>query len=175
MEAQRVHEYMVETGPNGLPVARLGRVHNLITFVAAGNQKIHYWDGRWVDDGKNPIDPNDVPQAYKDAVASIPFNPNRDQTPQVLIQCEFCNESPEGIPSGDYARHLAERHIRNGQLAVAPRTVLDPAQEPAPAKLRPEDLPPGNYVLDDEGFVVLKADGSPKKKAGRPRTEAVAE
>ena len=30
MENQKVHEYTVETGPNGLPVARLGRVHNLI-------------------------------------------------------------------------------------------------------------------------------------------------
>jgi hypothetical protein len=35
----------------------------------------------------------------------------------------------------------------------------------------PKDVPAGNYVLDDNGRVVLNVDGSPRKKSGRPRNE----
>lgn len=171
MEGQRVQEYTTETGPNGLPVARLGRVHNLITFVRGGSEKIHYHDGDWVDDGKNKIDPESVPQELKDAVAAIPFKASYSTNEQVLINCEFCIEV---LASGDYAQHLTNKHIR-GNIAKTPLDPEIPSLEgpfdPAQRRYTVEDLPPGNYVLDDEGFVVLNADGTPRKKAGRPRNE----
>lgn len=181
MENQKVHEYTVETGANGLPQARLGRVHNLITFIRGGNEKVHYLNGKWVDDGKNPIDENTIPDDLKAAAAAIPFKPERDHSSQVLVQCEFCNTFPEGIASGDYARHLIDAHVRpksNKEPVDAVAPGLDQPVDPSaadaerPARMRPEQLPPGNYVTDEEGFVLLNQDGSPKKKAGRPKTAA---
>lgn len=161
MENQRVHEYSVMTGSNGLPVAQLGKVHNLITFVVSGQEKIHYLDGKWVDDGKNPIDPDTVPDHFKRQVAEIPFNPVRDGTPDVLVNCEFCEFSGAGR---EYAKHLIDKHIRKDTPDAAPVA--------APLGLRPEDLPAGNYVVNEEGFVVLNKDGTPRRKAGRPSAEA---
>ena len=158
MENQRVHEYAVETGPNGLPIARLGIVHNLITFTESGKEKLHYLDGKWVDDGQNPVDPDTVPQHIKDAAASLPFNPVRDGTPDILINCEFCTFTG---PGREYAKHLIEKHVPKGATAA-------PAEAAPEVKLKPEDLPAGDYVTDDKGFVVLNKDGSPRRKAGRP-------
>lgn len=171
MEGQRVQEYQIETGPNGMPIAKLGKVHNLITFVEGGKQKVHYLDGRWVDDGGNALDPDSVPDSYKEQVKAIPFKPDRHEA-SVLLHCEFCDQP---IASRDYARHLVDTHIRNGKSATAdPETGAGQTVEPTAAvteekrRFRPEDLPPDNYVLDDEGFVVLNADGTPRRKAGRP-------
>lgn len=162
MENQRVHEYSVQTGPNGLPIAQLGKVHNLITFVESGREKLHYLDGKWVDDGQNEVSLDRVPQHIRDAVAKIPFNPVREGTPDVMLNCEFCEYSG---PGRDYAKHLIDKHVNRAKAAPAPQ----PAEEPVPSvKLRPEDLPAGEYVTDDEGFVVLNKDGSARRKAGRP-------
>lgn len=178
MQGQKVHEYSVEVGPNGLPVARLGRVHNLITFGTAGERNVHYLDGNWVDDGGNPIDPDTVSQDYKDKAAALPFTPQHESAPDVFINCEFCDWADA---SRQYARHLSDRHIRpNGQL---PNRVADPPFDPAQAafapapkpRLRPEQLPPGKYALDDEGFVILNSNGSPRKVAGRPKKEVADE
>jgi len=164
MENQKVHEYSVQTGANGLPIAQLGITHNLITFTESGKQKIHYLDGKWVDDGQNPIDPADVPQHMKYQVSRIPFNPVRDGTPDVLMNCEFCEFTG---PGREYARHLIEKHVPKGTVTAKPAEAV----ETAPVKLKPEDLPPGNYVTDDEGFVVINSDGTPRRKAGRPKGE----
>lgn len=172
MEGQRVQEYTVEIGTNGLPVARLGKVHNLITFVRADAQKVHFLDGKWVDDGRNPIPLEQVPEEYQHAVAAIPFTPDR-QTTDVLVNCEFCEFTG---PGREYARHLANVHIRQ-RTQVDPPVGAGQTVEPEievsteQRRFKPEDLPPDNYVLDDEGFVVLNKDGSPRRKAGRPRTE----
>lgn len=164
MENQRVHEYSVQTGPNGLPIAQLGITHNLITFCESGKDKIHYLDGKWVDDGQNPIDPETVPQHMKDQVSRIPFDPSRGNAgPDVLINCEFCEFTG---PGKEYAKHLIDKHVPKG----AKPAVAAPAPVNAEVKLKPEDLPPGDYVTDDEGFVVLNKDGSPRRKAGRPAT-----
>lgn len=164
MEGQKVHEYTVEMGTNGLPVARLGVVHNLITFISSGAPKLHYFDGRWVDDGGNAVPDENVPEEAKRQVATIPFDGSTDRTPDVMHDCEFCKWSG-GLRQ--YARHLADSHIRPGQ--VADPASLGEEAVPQPAKLRPEDLPDGNYVTDDDGYVVLNVDGSPRKKGGRPR------
>lgn len=171
MEGQKVHEYSVEIGTNGLPIARLGKVHNLITFVRADAQKVHYLDGKWVDDGKNQLPIESIPQEFQDAVATIPFTPDRAQT-DVLVNCEFCEFTG---PGKEYARHLANVHIRNRPTvdpAVGAGSTVEPEAEALDQRrFTPADLPPDNYVLDDEGFVVLNKDGTPRRKAGRPRTE----
>jgi hypothetical protein len=166
MQGQKVQEYSVETGPNGLPVARLGQVHNLVTFIEGGRAKRHYLDGRWVDDGGNELPETDITDEMRAKVAAIPFKPNAAHQEQVLIHCEFC---PETLPSGDYATHLA-KHVRAGTAPVVEHSDTL-AKSDAPVRLRPDDLPPGNYVTDDDGFVVLNADGSPRKRAGRPPKE----
>lgn len=165
MEAQKVHEYTVETGPNGMPIARLGKVHNLVTFILSGKEKLHYLDGKWVDDGKNPVPLEDVPQAYIDAISAIPFTPDR-YSHDIMIPCEFCDESQ---PSKQYARHLVDKHIRAAGVADVLQAAKPAADEGR--RFKPEDLPPGNYALDDEGFVVLNKDGSPRLRAGRPTKE----
>jgi hypothetical protein len=171
MQSQKVQEYTTETGPSGLPIARLGAVHNLITFVRGGSEKIHFFDGQWKDDGGNLLDPDSVPTDLKEQAAAIPFKPHFGSQEQVLINCEFCTEV---VASGEYARHLTDKHIRGAvKTPRDPETPsIDGPVDPTQRKLKPEDLPPGNYVLDDEGNVVLNLDGSPRKKAGRPRTDA---
>jgi hypothetical protein len=126
MENQKVHEYTVETGSNGLPVARLGRVHNLITIGHDGEQFI-YLDGRWVNGGGRPVDPEVIPPEVKAKAEAVPFKPQAGQNEQILLNCEFCTEI---LPSGEYAKHLAAKHIR----PTAPVT-------PAPAA--PAETVPG--------------------------------
>jgi hypothetical protein len=166
MENQKVHEYSIETGANGLPVARLGRVHNLITFITAGSPKLHFYDGRWLDDGGHEVPDENIPPAARQAAESIPFDGRLDKSPDVLIQCEFC---PDDMPSRQYAKHLADKHIRSRATAADPATIVEAA--PVQPRLRLEDLPEGSYLTDDDGFVILNVDGSPRKKAGRPRKE----
>lgn len=168
MENQRVHEYSVQTGPNGLPIAQLGKVHNLITFVESGKQKIHYLDGKWVDDGANEIPLDQVPMHLREAVAKIPFDPIREGTPDVLINCEFCEFTG---PGRDYAKHLVEKHVpKSAAKPQAAPAVVEAVSAPE-VRLKPEDLPPGNYATDEEGFVIINQDGTPRKKAGRPPKE----
>lgn len=169
MQNQKVQEYSIEAGPNGLPAARLSKTHNLITFVKSGSEKVHYLDGRWVDDGGNALDEAAIPQDYKDEVTRIPFKPTGFRDATVLVRCEFCGWDG---PNTDYPKHLGDAHIRAARASeIAPGIGQAVEPEAAPARLRPEDLPEGNYVTDPEGFVVLNADGSPRKKAGRPRSE----
>ncbi len=137
MEGQKVHEYGVEAGPNGLPVARVTRVRNLITFVREGSQKLHYLDGQWVDDGKNPIDEKDVPEELKEQVKNIPFRSGYGSEADVLKNCEFC---PDQMPSREYAEHLAAKHIR-----VLTSGKPTPASEPAveePVVEKDDEVPP---------------------------------
>lgn len=164
MENQRVHEYSVQVGANGLPIAQLGLTHNLITFCESGRQKIHYFDGKWLDDGGNDIPLDTIPEYMREQVSRIPFNPVRDGMPDVLVNCEFCEFTGAGR---EYAKHLIDKHVPK---AAKPGTVAEPAAQ-EPVKLRPEDLPAGEYVTDDEGFVVLNKDGTPRRKAGRPSTK----
>jgi len=109
MEGQRVHEYTVEVGPDGMPHARLGKVHNLITFIREGSEKVHYLDGRWVNDGGREVPETLVSDVMRQTVADLPFDPTRNMDPDVIQNCEFCDES---MPSREYARHLVEAHIR---------------------------------------------------------------
>src|SRR5882724_4939712 len=154
MENQRVHEYTVETGANGLPVARLGSVHNLITFVTGGSQKIHYLDGRWVDDGNHPIPEDQVPDEIKRQAREIVFNPGFKADAQTLVNCEFCSSQ---FPSGQYARHLTNDHIR-------PRAQVAQAVEAAPVPGLDDDV---EYVKNEDGTPVLNKDGSPRLRPGR--------
>lgn len=165
MQNQKVHEYEVTAGPNGLPVAQLTRTHNLITFVKGGSEKVHFLNGRWVDDGGNPLEDAAIPQDYKAAVEALPFAPKGIREADILVNCEFC----EWIgPRLDYAKHLSQKHIvaRSGTALPGADTLVD-----APARVRPEDLPAGDYALDEEGYVILNKDGSPRKRAGRPRSD----
>jgi hypothetical protein len=139
----------------GLPQARLGKIHNLITFIRSGFPKLHFLDGRWVDDGGNEIPESEVPAECKDQATALPFTPAVDFEGDVYRQCEFCTY--EG-PGREYADHLAKTHIR-------PAAQSAPV---APVRLRPEQLPRGNYEIDAEGFVVLDEQGVPRKKRGRP-------
>lgn len=167
MQGQKVQEYNTEV-VNGMPVARLTKTHNLITFVKGGSEKIHYLDGRWVDDGGHQIDESVVPQDYLAQVRAIPFKPTGLRDAAVLVNCEFCQWDG---PSTEYAKHLGNAHIRTRAAEIAPGVGQAVEPEAAPARLRPEDLPEGDYVTDEEGFVVLNKDGSPRKKPGRPRND----
>lgn len=180
MQGQRVQEYTTEMGLNGLPVARLGKVHNLVTFINSGQPKLHYLDGKWCDDGGNEIPLDKVPLDAQHQVRSIPFTPDRRDA-DVVVNCEFCEWT---AGSREYAKHLTEKHIR----PLKPVDPTDGAGQPVDPEQRtetlvgdavetqrrfkPEDLPPDNYVLDDEGFVVLNKDGTPRRKAGRPSAES---
>jgi len=168
MQGQKVHEYSTEVGPMGLPVAKLSKTHNLITFIKGGSEKVHFLDGRWVDDGGNAVDESVIPEDFKEQARSIPFKPTGFRDSAVLVNCEFCGW--DGA-STEYPKHLANAHIRTRAAEIAPGIGQAVEPESAPAKLRPEDLPEGNYVTDEEGFVVLNVDGSPRKKPGRPRNE----
>lgn len=174
MENQRVHEYSTEVGPNGLPQARLTKTHNLITFIKSGAEKVHYLDGRWVDDGGNDVDESVIPDDLKVQAHAIPFKQAGFRDADVLVNCEFCAYTG---PSREYAEHLAEKHIKAARSTGADSPlpglgqVVDPAADERPVRLKPEELPPGNYVTDEDGFVVINADGTPRKKAGRPRSE----
>ena len=168
MENQKVHEYVVEKS-GGRPMARVGRVHNLITFIEAGMPKRHYFDGKWVNDAGLVLDESKIPPHLKKQAEELPFNAMEfaQRTPDVLQSCEFC---PTELPSREYAAHLISDHMRGKTVEATP--VLDLAQVPALAptvRLRPEDLPDGQYVVDEDGFVQINSDGSPRKRPGRPK------
>jgi hypothetical protein len=104
MENQKVHEYTVSTGPNGLPAAQLGKVNHLVTFIQGGLGKIHNLNGRWVNDGNIPIDESLIPEHIKQQFEAIPFDGRVDRTPDVFVNCEFCAYSG---PSREYAKHTS--------------------------------------------------------------------
>lgn len=176
MENQKVHEYTVVRGPAG-PVAQIGKVHNLITFVQGGHGKVHYYDGRWVDDGGNALDPKEIPDHFKKQVELIPFRPTdyTDRGPDVLIPCEFCDPkapiNDEGVPSREYAQHLIRYHMQHVKKSDDELPAAN-GEYTATVRVRPEDLPEGNYATDDEGFVMFNEDGTPRKRVGRPKKSA---
>ena len=107
MENQKVHEYTVETGPNGLPVARLGRVHNLI-MVGFEGEIYESLDGRWVR-ANGQADTRVIPEEVKARVEAVAPPTGYGSAVQVLMHCEFC---PDILASGEYAKHLANKHVR---------------------------------------------------------------
>ncbi len=115
MENFKVHEYTVETGPAGLPIARLGRVRPLVIIGLSGEEWNNY-DGKWVNAACVPIDPDTVPQAAKDIYAKKQRPDLSGTTADTLWNCEFC---PAQMPSRQYPEHLANIHIRPGMKAVA--------------------------------------------------------
>jgi hypothetical protein len=154
MQNQKVQEYTVRPNASGLPVAELGHVHDLRTFVRSGSAKIHWLDDRFVSDNGDTIPSEDVPQEIKDAVASMPFKSGKPgEVTHVYQDCEYCMWS--GVRQ-EYADHLVKAHVSHDKKAAFKR-------------IKPEDIDDAEkYVLDEDGFVALKADGTPKLKAGRP-------
>lgn|SRR5439155_17571387 len=175
-EGYKVHEYTVETGPSGLPIARIGRIRPHTTYGFNGAE-YYNWDGKWVNAACVEVSPDTIPDEIK-RQHSLKEPPDLTGTvADVLVFCEFC---PDQMPGKGYARHLADKHIRPGVRAAAPvvdvsafeagSEALDPDAE-VPDRVHPAEIPPGNYVTDEEGYVLLNKDGTPKRKAGRPRKE----
>jgi len=127
MENQKVHEYVIETGANGLPVARLGKVHHLVT-VGYNGVEYTYLDGRFVKGNGQQMDQSTVPDEVVARVKEVPFKGAYGHVEQQLINCEFCADI---LASGQYARHLADKHVRPAQTNDNPIKAVETEAEPA--------------------------------------------
>jgi hypothetical protein len=134
---KNVHEYSVDRATNS---ARLGATNPTRKYIRGPVDEnppiivqLAKGDVQFYDQGGQPLDVSEVPEDVLAALRKNPIRRGNETVEQVLRFCEFCpggDKNPDNaIASGDYERHLIERHIRQ-QATSARRVEPEEADEP---------------------------------------------
>lgn len=148
-----VHEYSVDRATNS---ARLGAVNPTRKYIRGlVDEKppivvqLSRGDVSFYDQGGQPLDLSDVPEDVLAALKKNPIRRGHETVEQVLRFCEFCpggrdehgkptNLPENAISSGEYERHLIERHVRPDAVSARRVTpVEDEADEPTAVQAAP--------------------------------------
>lgn len=123
---RQVHEYSVDRATNS---ARLGATNPTRKYIRGPVDEappvivqLARGDVSFFDQGGQPLDLSEVPEDVLAALKRNPIRRGNESVEQVLRFCEFCpggdKDPANAIASGEYERHLIERHVRPNALSA---------------------------------------------------------
>lgn len=136
---RNVHEYSVDRATNS---ARLGATNPTRKYIRGPVDEsppivvqLSRGDVTFYDQGGQPLDLSEVPPDILAALKRNPIRRGSESVEQVLRFCEFCpggdKDPANAIASGEYEKHLIERHVRQ-QATSARRVEPEVVAAPAP-------------------------------------------